>query len=204
MLISVVHDHVPGLTLCPNYTLCCHLGFSGVIYSLSMVEDDDSCKCTDGHNINNQFLICCVGFGPRPFTSHFWIWRSKSFSQVIPIPIPISFLSAKIKSFEKYNTMFLIIFIYSTFIQQPWGKWLCYKVFIYIRLKKISKERVHVVSAPTEAAGCHKRAEDSSPLAAKWDIPPAKAHALLLLPLSAGGFITVILYVIFSYKNVTL
>lgn len=50
MLISVIHEHVPGLFLCPNYTLSWHLGFTGVIYSLLMVDDDGICNCTDGCN----------------------------------------------------------------------------------------------------------------------------------------------------------
>ena len=74
MLIPVIPEHVHGLSFCPNYTLCCHLGFSEMLYSLLMVEDDGTCNCTDGHNIKKQFVILCVGFGPCPFTSHFWIW----------------------------------------------------------------------------------------------------------------------------------
>lgn len=187
-----------------------------MIYSLLMVDYDGTCNCTDVHHIKKislWFSVWALVHVHSILTSGSE-WTGKKTKKARPsffiqvLPIPMSLFSAKIKSFEKNNIVFLIIFTHSTLIQHRWGKWLRYQAFIYVKLKKTNKKKQRMCLC---SFCCYWGGEivmrglkmAASLLQNDGDIPSAKAHTLLF-PLSAGDFITVILYMNFSYKNSSL
>lgn len=107
----LIPEYVHGISFCPNYMLCCCLGFSWMIYPLVMVEDDGTCNSTGGYAIKKSVCDSLCGlwsmsilFSPLDLNGH---KKKRKKKKVWPrffievLPIPISLILAKMKSFEK-------------------------------------------------------------------------------------------------------